>query len=481
MRNRKMVITGSSHTVKTVFVSRIFLSLLLALMLAASPAVFPAASADAAAPLPTGYRFAFGRFEQNTFGGDGPDPIIWRVLDTDEATGNVLVLSEYGLITMKYNRKNKMTKWGESDVRNWLNGDFLSSFTEEERQQIVTTTVSGSEDTVFMLNAEEIRKYLSEPYLCYATLWAKKHNEKGAYVNKETGGSSWLVRMDSTDKLINIVGGAGGLHIPAEGSKVRNDMTTADNVVRPAMWVKREAIGRETGIYNFSLYARAKMEIATRSGPTTGYNGLGNYNIKGDLVRVVSRVFDGSIWWLQIEFDYKGAIVRCYTGLKRVDIPIEKVPDEATSPIGTGTVIRAADAYYGPGTYYKKQVDKYIPEVGTSGDIYARENGWIFLEYETAECLVRVWLPEDAVAVDGEEAEPELTAEPAEAEETVSEGWTCPACGQEGNAGNYCFNCGTLKPADDSSSEWKCPSCGHEGNTGNYCPACGTQRATGNE
>ena len=352
-------------------------------------------------PIRAGTRFAFGRFEQNTFKADGPDPIIWRVLDTDEVTGNVLVLSEFGLITKQYHPRNSMTKWGDSSVRTWLNGVFLNSFTEEELALIVPTQVSGSTDTVFMLSAEEIRRYMREPYLCYATLWGLANEElEGAYVNKDTGSSSWLVRVDATDKLIPIVGGAGKLYVPGEGVRVTNSMTTRDNVVRPAMWVRREAIGEEVTQYGFSDYAKAKMDISTRSGPTTGYNGLGDYRIKGQWVHVLSKVNDGSIWWLQVEFDYHSELIRCYTGLKRVDIQISSVPEEPRAPLGTGTVTQAAEAYYGPGTMYKCQVDKYQPPVGTAGSIIARENGWVFLEYEIPECRVRVWLPEEAVTAD---------------------------------------------------------------------------------
>ena len=52
--------------------------------------------------------------------------------------------------------------------------------------------------------------------------------------------------------------------------------------------------------------------------------------------------------------------------------------------------------------------------------------------------------------------------------------WTCPNCGQEGNTGKFCSNCGTAKPAP--AAEWTCPNCGQEGNTGKFCSNCGTAR-----
>lgn len=51
-------------------------------------------------------------------------------------------------------------------------------------------------------------------------------------------------------------------------------------------------------------------------------------------------------------------------------------------------------------------------------------------------------------------------------------GWTC-SCGQAGNTGRFCGNCGSPKPAPAGS--WKCPACGKE-NTGNFCSECGTKK-----
>ena len=54
--------------------------------------------------------------------------------------------------------------------------------------------------------------------------------------------------------------------------------------------------------------------------------------------------------------------------------------------------------------------------------------------------------------------------------------WICPECGQTGNFGNFCFNCGVARPVEEDSDEWTCPGCGQEGNYGNFCPICGTPK-----
>ena len=52
----------------------------------------------------------------------------------------------------------------------------------------------------------------------------------------------------------------------------------------------------------------------------------------------------------------------------------------------------------------------------------------------------------------------------------AADGWTC-ACGQTGNTGKFCGNCGQPKPADES---WTC-TCGAV-NKGKFCAECGKPR-----
>ena len=52
----------------------------------------------------------------------------------------------------------------------------------------------------------------------------------------------------------------------------------------------------------------------------------------------------------------------------------------------------------------------------------------------------------------------------------AADGWTC-ACGQTGNTGKFCSNCGQPKPADES---WTC-ACGAV-NKGKFCAECGRPR-----
>lgn len=55
---------------------------------------------------------------------------------------------------------------------------------------------------------------------------------------------------------------------------------------------------------------------------------------------------------------------------------------------------------------------------------------------------------------------------------SATDGWQCPSCGAQ-NSGNFCGNCGTKRPAQQSG-KWVC-SCGSE-NEGKFCPNCGAKR-----
>ena len=74
----------------------------------------------------------FGRYEQDNDLGNGPEPIEWIVLDTQD--GKALLLSKYGLDAVPYNDDNNSAgTWETCTLRTWLNDTFLNAaFTQEE-------------------------------------------------------------------------------------------------------------------------------------------------------------------------------------------------------------------------------------------------------------------------------------------------------------------------------------------------------------
>ncbi len=51
---------------------------------------------------------------------------------------------------------------------------------------------------------------------------------------------------------------------------------------------------------------------------------------------------------------------------------------------------------------------------------------------------------------------------------TKPEVWDCAECGTKSNAGKFCSGCGAAKP-----EAWDCPHCGAKGNKGKFCSECG--------
>lgn len=61
--------------------------------------------------------------------------------------------------------------------------------------------------------------------------------------------------------------------------------------------------------------------------------------------------------------------------------------------------------------------------------------------------------------------------------EAETTGWTCPKCGQIGNTGKFCSNCGAPKPQETADVKMKCAECGAVVDLSHgvpkFCPECG--------
>ena len=144
--------------------------------------------------------------------------------------------------------------------------------------------------------------------------------------------------------------------------------------------------------------AELLMRMATRSGPGTEYDELGSYYKAGHEVRVLSIRYDeNGVPWVQVDFTAYGAHRRAYTGLKRLDISTEEIPEE--HPLNYSAIIRQdVTPRYGPGTGYVKHKDVTL-HAGESATVISRENGWMMLEISRPDQpLMRVWVEESRVS-----------------------------------------------------------------------------------
>ena len=194
----------------------------------------------------------FGHYEQDNDPAD-TEAIEWIVLDVKD--GKALVLSKYCLTGRTYHPTHDAVTWETSDMRAWLNADFLqAAFTEQELGAIALTEVkafpypgtmsfAGNDtmDRVFLLDVREVNALLrmDEVRNAHATPYADEH---GASVSTVNGLCWWWLRTPGEDHTQ--VAYISNSSIAKTVGQVRvgdvDNVNTKHNVtggVRPAMWI----------------------------------------------------------------------------------------------------------------------------------------------------------------------------------------------------------------------------------------------------
>ncbi|MBE6602339.1 MAG: hypothetical protein E7637_07550 [Ruminococcaceae bacterium] len=190
----------------------------------------------------------FGTYEQDSVYDNGAESIQWIVLAKED--DKVLLLSEYALEETEYDYNGNIV-WKTSSLRAWLNDSFLSTaFTEAEKEQIVTTSVTPSDielekggaetnDKVFILSAEEL-----EEYVLNAEQRCSKLSDYVYYRNSSSywGGSSYWLRTPGPEREYYYSTYPTALVVDSDGDIVTDgEFTDSKMVVRPAMWVSIES------------------------------------------------------------------------------------------------------------------------------------------------------------------------------------------------------------------------------------------------
>ena len=143
-------------------------------LLSTDPDLLMAARNARIAPFTSiGQYVTYGTYEQDNNLENGKEPIEWLVLDYNVETQEALLISRYGLDTQPFKNHwgSPWPEWDDSDIRKWLNRDFLhTAFSADEQtaiiQSMLTTPDSywqeGGDDTrdhVFLLSTEEAEAY----------------------------------------------------------------------------------------------------------------------------------------------------------------------------------------------------------------------------------------------------------------------------------------------------------------------------------
>lgn len=184
----------------------------------------------------------FGRYPQDET--REKKDIPWIVLE--KTNDRILLLSQLAIEAKTFcysdDCETANNSWSESDVRKWLNGDFLEeAFSEGEQKQIILSKVVAemnpeyswidpgidTEDRLFLLSTGAVRKYLPNPGMCIA-----KAAYGVAFNIDESPIGWWLRTKGARDNFVSFVDTSG--RIDYEGFMANY----FGYGTRPAMWVK---------------------------------------------------------------------------------------------------------------------------------------------------------------------------------------------------------------------------------------------------
>ena len=76
--------------------------------------------------LQVGDTITFGRYEQDDNDANGKEAIEWIILE--KKGRSCLLISKYELDCKPYQKWSTQTTWESTDLRKWLNNDFISSW-----------------------------------------------------------------------------------------------------------------------------------------------------------------------------------------------------------------------------------------------------------------------------------------------------------------------------------------------------------------
>lgn len=241
----------------------------------------------------------FGHYEQDGNTGNGSEPIEWQILETDG--DQMLLVSKYALDSRVYHSRSADVTWKDSELRRWLNNGFVEeAFTPEEQYQIRQNQPEpGVGDMVFLLSLEETKQYFptNSDRLCQATKYAVR---QGAYVNRQTGGSWWLLRTPGTVSG-NVMSINSDGTIDRDGGRV----TSAKGTVRPAIWVRVTAMG-DNAVPARIHYKSSSYEAGSEE-PVFTESRLSTYNEAGILIYDQCDSYDARGFWTFNVFDYDDA------------------------------------------------------------------------------------------------------------------------------------------------------------------------------
>ena len=159
----------------------------------------------------------------------------WQLLDIQN--NKALFIMEDIIELKPYHTSSQTTWWSESDIRNYLNGEFYNKFSEQEKLKIAQTQVitpshngnSGgypSLDKIFLLSMEEVEQYFPTVY------GEDQFGNKNRVAKYQNQPYWWWLRQPGFSHEQAIIVYADGT-IEPYGANINSVLG-----VRPAMWLK---------------------------------------------------------------------------------------------------------------------------------------------------------------------------------------------------------------------------------------------------
>ena len=171
---------------------------------------------------------------------------LWRVLDVQK--GRALLLAEEILELRRYHSSYASVTWKDCELRGYLNGAFLQTFSSQEESRIVQTvnvnrdnpwykTPGGGSttDKVFLLSIEEVVKYFGDSGALRAGgEYSINDQYNSARVAEYGGAKAWWWWLRSPGYYVNCA-----VYVYYDGylNLYGNSIYSAWGGVRPALWL----------------------------------------------------------------------------------------------------------------------------------------------------------------------------------------------------------------------------------------------------
>ena len=173
------------------------------------------------------------------------NPMPWLVLE--KKAGRALLISKFALDCRQYNFRYENTNWEKCSLRRWLNGSFFDGrFTRQEKRHIMPVSIDADDslhlrreggDNVFLLSAEEAKKYFKDDDMRKARMTQKALGEC-LWTFFDEFGHWWLRTTTGEDVGASFVKAYGDI-FSCGGTIVSNGFVRDfDNYgVRPAVYI----------------------------------------------------------------------------------------------------------------------------------------------------------------------------------------------------------------------------------------------------